>query len=214
MRIDFIADVVCPWCWLGWLRLHKGLALRPEVRAEVLWRAYQLDPTLPEEGVDRAAYMAQRFPDPEQRRAAGETLAAEAASDGVQLNSDRIARSPNTNAAHRVIRWAQGQGRQADAAAALFQAYFSDGRDIGDPTVLADCAAAAGLERMRVLDLLSREIDRDSVAAEHASAVEAGITGVPFVIFDGKAAVIGAQTPERYAMAVDKALAKAARTDG
>ena len=64
LQIDFIADVVCPWCYLGWRRLHQALALRPDIEPHVVWRPYQLDPTLPEEGVDRAAYMAAKFPDP------------------------------------------------------------------------------------------------------------------------------------------------------
>jgi predicted DsbA family dithiol-disulfide isomerase len=210
MRIDFIADVVCPWCWLGWLRLHRALAMRPAVSAEVLWRAYQLDPTIPEEGLDRATYMARKFPDPERLRAMGEMLAAEAVRDGATLNYDRIVRSPNTNAAHRVIRWAQGQGRQADAALALFSAYFAEGRDIGDPEVLADCAEAAGLDRTVVLGLLAQDADKASVAQEHAAAVEAGVTGVPFVVINGRLAVAGAQEPERFVLAIDKALKLAA----
>ena len=77
MQIDFIADVVCPWCYLGWRRLEKALALRPDLQATVTWRPYQLDPTLPEEGVDRKAYYAAKFPDPERREAGIQELTPE-----------------------------------------------------------------------------------------------------------------------------------------
>jgi predicted DsbA family dithiol-disulfide isomerase len=206
LRIDFIADVVCPWCWLGWRRLNKALALRPEVESTVLWRAYQLDPGLPEEGVDRAAAMAAKFPDPERRRALGEALVAEAAKDGAVLNNDLITRSPNTNAAHRVIRWAQGFGRGPAAVEATFAAYFTAGRDLGDPMVLADIGAAAGLDPGFVLGRLAEDLDREAVAAEHQAAWREGVTSVPFMIFDGRLSVMGAQPPERLGRVIDTAL--------
>lgn len=209
LRIDFIADVVCPWCWLGWIRLHKALALRPAVRPSVFWRAYQLDPTVPESGRDRAAYMAAKFPDPARRTAMAEVLTAAAAEDGVALNLNRITRSPNTAAAHRVIRWAQGQGRGPAAIEAAFGAYFTEGRDLGDPETLADVGAAAGLDRLLVLELLSEGVDDGAVRREHAAAVNGGVTGVPFIIFGGRVAVAGADSPERLALAVDRALAPA-----
>ena len=205
LRIDFIADVVCPWCWLGWRRLNKALALRPEVDATILWRAYQLDPALPEEGVDRAAYMGAKFPDADRRRAMGEALAAEAAQDGAVLNNDRITRSPNTNAAHRVIRWAQSQGRGPAAIEATFAAYFTEGRDIGDPIVLSEIGAAAGLDPTFVLGLLAQNVDRETVAAEHAAAYREGVSSVPFMIFDRRLSVMGAQPPERLARVIDTA---------
>lgn len=206
MHIDFIADVVCPWCWLGWVRLQKALALRPDVQADVFWRAYQLDPTIPEEGYDRAAYMRTKFPDPARRAAMAEVLASAAAEDGLALNLDRIIRSPNTAGAHRVIRWAQGQGRGDAAIAAAFAAYFTEGRDLGAPDVLADIGEAAGLDRLLVLELLSEGVDVDAVRSEHEAASDGGVTGVPFIVFNGRIAVAGADSPERLATVIDKAL--------
>jgi len=210
MQIDFIADVVCPWCYLGWRRLEKALALRPDVEASIVWRPFQLDPTLPEAGVDRKAYMAAKFPDPERRAAIGKILADAAAEDGIVLNLDAVAVSPNTNAAHRVIRWAQTAGLQAPVLEGVLSAYFTHGQDVGDPVVLADIAGAAGMDRMLVLQLLSEGADKDTITREHQMAHEAGVSGVPFMIFDGKLAVSGAEPPERLVKAIDKALETAA----
>lgn len=210
LHIDFIADVVCPWCYLGWRRLEKALSMRPDVQAEVVWRPYQLDPTIPEEGVDRRAYMAAKFTDPDRRKAMVEALAEAAAEEGLALKLMDIPISPNTNAAQRLIRWAQGQGLQRPVMEGVMRAYFTELRDIGDPLVLADIAEANGMDRMMVLKLLSEGADKDVVAQEHMTAVRAGVTGVPFMIFGGKVAAVGAEAPERLAAAIDKALEMAA----
>jgi predicted DsbA family dithiol-disulfide isomerase len=206
LKIDFIADVVCPWCYIGWKRLKKALALRPEVATEILWRPFQLDPALPEEGVDRAAYMAAKFPDASRREAALENLNAQAAMDGLTLKLTEIPVAPNTNAAHRLIRWAQSQGLQEPVLEAVMAAYFTELKDIGDPIVLADIAAGLGMERMMVLKLFSEGVDRDAVTREHVMAVQAGVSGVPFTIFGGRIAVSGAESPERLARVLDTAL--------
>jgi predicted DsbA family dithiol-disulfide isomerase len=204
LHIDFIADVVCPWCYLGWRRLEKALAMRPDVQAEVVWRPYQLDPSIPEEGVDRRAYMAAKFTDPERRKAMVEALTEAAAEEGLDLKLTDIPISPNTNAAHRLIRWAQGQGLQQPVIEAVMRAYFTELRDIGDPVVLADIAEASGMDRMTVLKLLSKGADKDVIGHEHMMAVRAGVTGVPFMIFAGKVAAVGAEAPERLVAAIDK----------
>ena len=205
MQIDFIADVVCPWCYLGWRRLEQALAMRPDLQATVTWRPYQLDPTLPEEGVDRKAYYAAKFPDPERREAGAKVLNAAAAEDGITWNLAEIPVSPNTNAAHRLIRWAQGEGLQGPVLEGVLAAYFTELRDIGDPVVLADIGEKAGLDRMRLLQLFSEGVDKDTVAREHFQAHQAGVSGVPFMIFGGKIAVSGAEPPERLVKAIDKA---------
>ncbi|ATQ43033.1 DsbA family oxidoreductase [Caulobacter mirabilis] len=206
MQIDFIADVVCPWCYLGWRRLQKALEMRPDIQANVVWRPYQLDPTLPEEGVDRKAYMAAKFPDAERREAMGKILDENAAQDGVVWDMRAITVSPNTNAAHRVIRWAQAAGCQEAVLEGVLKAYFSEGKDIGDPVVLADIAGEAGMDRLIVLKLLSEGADKDVITREHQLAHQAGVSGVPFMIFDGKVAVSGAEPAERLVRALDKAV--------
>ncbi|HEX6866977.1 MAG TPA: DsbA family oxidoreductase [Caulobacteraceae bacterium] len=210
LHIDFIADVVCPWCYIGWRRLDRALALRPDVDADVVWRPYQLDPSIPEEGVDRRAYMAAKFPDPERRKAAAEVLATSAAEDGLDLKLADIAVSPNTNAAHRLIRWAAGQGLQRPVLEGVLAAYFTELKDIGDPVVLAEIGEAGGLDRMTVLKLLAEGADKETITREHMMAVRAGVTGVPCMIFGGKVAAVGAEAPERLALAIDKALEMAA----
>jgi predicted DsbA family dithiol-disulfide isomerase len=209
LKIDFVADVVCPWCYIGWERLKKALAERPEVETEIVWRPFQLDPSLPEEGIDRAAYMAAKFPDASRRTAALENLNAQAAQDGLDLKLTEIPLSPNTNAAHRLIRWAQAEGRQAQAIEAVMDAYFTQLQDIGDPVVLADIAERIGMDRMRVLQWLSEGVDKDSITREHVMAARAGVTGVPFTIFGGKAAVSGAESPERLLRVLDTTLREA-----
>lgn len=207
MIVDVVADVVCPWCYLGWRRVKAAVALRPDITTRLVWRAYQLDPTLPEEGVDRRAYMAARFKDPQRLQAAHQALVSGGAEDGITFNFDIIEKSPNTNAAHRLIRWALTAGVQDAVVEGLFSAYFTLGQDIGDPIVLADIAEAAGMERLVVLQLLSEGSDRESVTREHSMAVQGGVTGVPYVIFNGRVAVIGAESPERIAEAIDQAVA-------
>ena len=210
MQIDFIADVVCPWCYLGWRRLNAALAMRPDIEATVVWRPYQLDPTLPEEGVDRKAYMAAKFPDSSRRAEITKVLDDNAAQDGITWDLTAIKVSPNTNAAHRLIRWAQTAGCQEPVLEGVLAAYFSEGKDIGDPVVLADIAGAAGMDRLLVLQLLSEGADRDTITREHQLAHEAGVSGVPFMIFDGKLAVSGAEPPQRLVKALDKAVEMAA----
>lgn len=210
MIIDVVADVVCPWCYLGWRRLKSALALRPDVEAHLVWRAYQLDPAIPEEGVDRKQYMANKFKDPERLKAVHAALVEGGAEEGIAFDFEAIQFSPNTNAAHRLIRWGLSAGVQDAVVEALFKAYFEQGLDIGDPMVLGDIAEAAGMERLTVLQLLSEGADKEAVGREHAMAVQGGVTGVPFAIFAGKVAVVGAETPERIVQAIDQALASEA----
>jgi predicted DsbA family dithiol-disulfide isomerase len=137
-------------------------------------------------------------------------LQENAARDGLTLNLTDIPVSPNTNAAQRLIRWAQEMGVGPAVIEGVMAAYFTDLRDIGDPVVLSEIGAAAGMDPLMILGRLSEEVDKDQVTREYIQAANAGVSGVPFYIFGGRTAVSGAETPENIALAMDKAVELAA----
>jgi len=203
-QIDFVADVVCPWCYLGWARLNAALAARPDLRAQVLWRPFQLQLDIPDEGLPYAEFMAGLFPDAERRRQMDQRLADMGSAEGLDFRFDRMTVRPNTNAAHRVIRWAGPEG--GELAPAIMRAHFSEGRDVGDPGTLAAIAAETGLDLGDVAARLRSGEDRQAVDQDCVAASRAGIAGVPFMIFAGRTALSGAESPERILHAIDKAL--------
>ena len=145
LTIDIVSDVVCPWCYVGEKRLEAALAEEPGP-VVVRWRPYQLDPTIPEGGLDRAEYMEKKFGKSGRLQSAHDNLTRLGAEVGVPFAFDKIKRSPNTLDAHRLIRWAASAGVQAEVADRLFKAYFVEGRDIGDRKVLLEIAAECGLD--------------------------------------------------------------------
>lgn len=211
MPIDYVADVVCPWCYIGWARLKGALALRPEVQGVIRWRPYQLNPELPEEGVDRKTLMAAKFgDDPERTRAMQETLVQQAAEAGIDLKPGEIDKSPNSNAAHRLIIWAELEGKGPQVAEAVMQAYWSDLKDIGDPAVLIEIGAEHGLDREALARRFAEGAGKDFVTRACETASRSGVQGVPFMIFGDRVAVSGAHPPEQLARAIDKAREAAA----
>lgn len=210
VAIEMVSDLVCPWCWLGLRRLKTATEMVPEVETEILFRPYQLDPTVPEDGMEYRAYMKAKFGSDahdgsehdasknrwKQMRAALEEYGA---AEGIPFDFDNIPKRPNTTNAHRLVHWAQGQGLGLAAKEALFMAYFGDHRDIGDAAVLADIAEDIGLDREIVTDLLASEADRDTVASEADLFMQMGVRGVPCFIGDRAIAVQGAETPEKIA---------------
>lgn len=206
MQIDVISDTVCPWCFIGKRRLARAMEMRPEVEFEVLWRPYQLDPKVPREGVDRAAYMKAKFGEGPRVSAMGDALKAEGLREGISFAFDKIERRPNTLDSHRLIRWAGTAGLQDTVVERLFAAYFLEGRDIGDPAVLEFLAADVGMDSIEVADLLSSDTDLAAVERETRLAGEMGITGVPTFIFANKYVLSGAREAEVLVQVIDKAL--------
>jgi len=194
LTIDIVSDVVCPWCYLGEKRLEAALAEAPQPVA-VRWRPYQLDPTIPAGGLDRAEYMAKKFGASGRLKTAHDNLTRLGAEVGLPFAFDKIKRAPNTLDAHRVIRWANSAGVQGKLVDRLFKAYFVEGRDIGDRSVLTDIAGECGLDAQLVEKLLAEGADVDLVREEIAQAQAIGVSGVPFFIFAGRLGVPGAQDP-------------------
>jgi predicted DsbA family dithiol-disulfide isomerase len=206
MQIDIVSDTVCPWCFIGKRRIERAMAMRPEVNFEVFWRPYRLDPNVPREGVDRRAYLKAKLGDSPRSSAMGDAIRSEGTSEGIQFAFDKIAKTPNTLDSHRLVRWAGGAGVQDEVVERLFKAYFIDGRDIGDPAVLAAVAEESGMDANLVTKLLAGDADLAPVEREAGMANEMGISGVPTFIFDSKFMISGAREPELLVRVIDKAL--------
>ena len=196
IRIDIVSDVICPWCFLGKRRLDLALKMVPEIPFEIVFRPFQLDPTIPDGGVDRRERLAAKFGGVDRVRATEERLVELGREIGVAFHWDEVRRSPNTLDAHRLIRWATEAGVGAAMADRLFEMYFSEGRDIGDAAVLVEAAGELGLDTGLVAERLGSEIDADSIREEVEEAQRIGVTGVPCFILDRRYAVMGAQEVE------------------
>jgi predicted DsbA family dithiol-disulfide isomerase len=213
LTIDVVSDVVCPWCYLGQKRLDKAISAVPDVDVSVNWRPFQLDPTIPPEGMDRKAYMKAKFGDEARLRDAHARLEALGKAEGIDYAFDAITVSPNTLDAHRVIRWAGAEGAETQNRLVrdLFKTYFERGENIGDRAVLVDVARGAGMEAAVVESLLAGDADSEAVANEAATASRMGVTGVPCFLFEGKYAVMGAQDVSTLTDAIRQIAAAKAR---
>ena len=150
LAIDVISDVICPWCYIGKRRLEKAIAAfdgKQEVR--VRWLPFQLNPTMPKEGISRKEYRIRKFGSWERSLELDAKVVAVGETEGIHFAFDRIERTPNTVDAHRLIWLADQQGCQDAVVEALFRAYFTEGRDISNRQTLIDVVAEAGLERQR-----------------------------------------------------------------
>jgi predicted DsbA family dithiol-disulfide isomerase len=206
LTIDIVSDVVCPWCYVGEKRLEAALAdeAGPVV---VRWRPYQLDPTIPEAGLDRAEYMAKKFGNSGRLQSVHDNLTRLGAELGLPFAFDKVKRSPNTLDAHRLIRWAASAGVQAEVVDRLFKSYFVEGRDIGDRKTLVEIAGECGLEAAQVEKALADGVDADVVREEIEQAQTMGVSGVPFFIFGGRVGVPGAVEPSVLRQAIAQARA-------
>ncbi|MEM8794816.1 MAG: DsbA family oxidoreductase [Pseudomonadota bacterium] len=206
--VDVVSDVMCPWCYIGKRRLEQALALAPEINVDIRWRPFQLDGTIPEGGMSRREYLANKFGGDDGARQVYARIEEAGEAEDLPFAFDMIEKSPNTLNAHRVIRWAMTTGHQGKLVEELFRRFFVDGEDIGDSEILADAAEAAGMERDIVERLLAGDNDKNEVKAEIEQAQKIGVTGVPCFIIDQKYAIMGAQQPETLVQAFRQALAE------
>ncbi|RBI85023.1 DsbA family oxidoreductase [Rhodosalinus halophilus] len=198
VKLDIISDPICPWCYIGKAQLDRALEAEPDHPFEIEWHPFQLNPEMPAEGMDRHAYLEAKFGGPEKAAEVYATIAEHAEAAGLEIDWSRIGRTPNTLDAHRLIHWAGIEGCQTAVVSALFRAYFREGRDIGDPEVLADIADARGMDASVVLRLLASDADREEIAARDKAARDMGVTGVPTFIVARQHAVPGAQPTELW----------------
>ncbi len=214
VSLDIFSDPICPWCLIGKTRLDRALAKRPAEGVAspftIRWRAFQLNPTMPPEGVDRAQYLEAKFGGKEGAKKVYGRIADTARGDGLEIDFNRIARTPNTIDAHRLIRWAGVENVQGPVVDAMFDAYFMKGDDISDHQVLLRIAGAAGMDVEVTARLLEGDADRQEVRDEDAEAREAGLSGVPSFIINGRHLIPGAVDEDVWLNVIDELYAAAA----
>ena len=198
MEIDIYSDPICPWCYIGKRRLERALEQRRENQATLRWRAFQLNPDMPSEGIERNRYLTLKFGGAERARQLYENIRKVGATVGIDFDFDKIARTPNTLQAHRLIRYANGTAQSDTVIEQLFFRYFVEGGTIDDTGNLIQIAVEAGLEEAAVTTYLSSDEDLNEVRLEDSAARRLGIQGVPCFIVNNQYALSGAQEPEAF----------------
>jgi predicted DsbA family dithiol-disulfide isomerase len=209
VEVEIWSDVVCPWCYIGKRRFETAVAeLADEIDVHVFFKPFQLDPTASpgKAGPVLDAY-AKKFGGQERAQSIIDHVTAVAADSGIQFRMDRALRA-NTLLAHRLLWLAQATDNQVAMKERLLQAYFIDGLDIGDPEVLATCAADVGVDHERVLAFLDSDDGVAEVRNEMRAAAEMEITAVPTFVFDGRWMVPGAQEPDTFAQVLRRVVAR------
>ncbi len=210
VQIDIVSDVVCPWCIVGFRQLD--LALKQEnVLAHLRWHPFELNPTMPPEGQNLRAHIMEKYgTTAEQSQQARDRLTHLGAELGFAFNFDDDSRMVNTFAAHQLLDWAETQGRQHPLKLALFQAYFTDQKDVSQTDVLLDAVTAAGLDADAARSAFESGAHVAAVRQKQEFWTSRGISGVPSMVFGGKYLVTGAQGTDTYAQVLQRCLTEAA----
>jgi predicted DsbA family dithiol-disulfide isomerase len=212
IRLDIFSDPVCPWCYIGKANLDRALEAHADHPFRIEWHPFQLNPDMPAEGVDKYDYLAAKFG--EDRLVQMHLRLKEASrAAGAEIDPDTPRRMPNTLDAHRLIHWAGLEGRQTAVVSAIMRAYWREGRDIGNAAVLADIAAAAGMDRAVTARLLASDADADDIRARDSDARAKGVSAVPTFLIAQHYVVSGAQPPEVWARVIEELVEKANTAD-
>ena len=206
LTIEMYSDVVCPWCYVGKRRLERALdQLKGAVQARITWRPFQLNPTMPKDGMDRTTYLEAKFGSLDAFRQLEEHVLAAGAAERIPFAFEKVARASNTFLAHRLIWYAGQQGRQDAVVESLFRGYFTEGADIGSVPVLGQLAGRAGLAAAAVEIFLQSEEGATEVKAEEAAGHRLGIRGVPYFVLNQASGISGAQPVDVFVSAIERA---------
>jgi predicted DsbA family dithiol-disulfide isomerase len=200
--VDVVSDVMCPWCYIGKRRLTRALVMAgPELETEIRWRPFQLDATIPPEGMDRQEYLDRKF-GRERAQENYKRIHEVGELEGIPFAFDQIAKSPNTLNAHRLIRWAKTGDQQDEVVERLFELFFIEGEDIGQHSVLLDVAREACMDVDLVAEVIATDADKEQVQKEIALAQQMGVQGVPTFVIASQYMIPGAQPAEVLADAL------------
>lgn len=199
IQIDIVSDVMCPWCIVGFRQLEQALA-QTGMGARILWHPFELNPNMGPEGQNLTEHVAEKYgASAEQSAQNRKQLVDLGKSLGIDFAFTPDSRILNSFAAHQLLEFAVPQGLQHPLKLALFNAYFTEQRDVSDPAVLLDVAQSVGLDRAAAQEVLDSGALVDTVREKQEFWTSRGISGVPSMVFAGKYLVTGAQGADNYA---------------
>ncbi len=204
IKIDFVSDVSCPWCAIGLQSLQTALQrLDGDLEVSLNFQPFELNPQMVAEGEDITEHLHKKYGStPEQAAAARENIRARGEALGFTFNMDKRARIYNTFNAHRLLHWAESQGKQLELKKALLTAYFTDGENPSDAALLVRVAASVGLDADRAQAILDSNEFADEVRAQQRFYQQSGINSVPAIILNDQHLISGGQPPEVFEQAL------------
>jgi len=207
LKIDIVSDVVCPWCAIGYKKLSEAMTqMNEEVSFIVNWKPYELHPEIPAEGFDKKEYYKIKFGESSGSNDRFNFISDEGKKVGIEFNFNKSKNLPNTFLAHRLLWLCRSKNIQDTLAEALFHAYFTDGRDIGDQDELIEIASEYGLNREEIRKFFKTNIGHDEVLREENRAREMNIFSVPTYIFNKKYLLVGGQEPDTFVAYMKKVI--------
>lgn len=207
LKIDIVSDVVCPWCAIGYKKLSEAMTqMNEEVNFIVNWKPYELHPEIPAEGFDKKEYYKIKFGESSGSNDRFNFISDEGKKVGIEFNFNKSKNLPNTFLAHRLLWLCRSKNMQDTLAEALFHAYFTDGRDIGDQDELIEIASEYGLNREEIRKFFKTNIGHDEVLREENRAREMNIFSVPTYIFNKKYLLVGGQEPDTFVAYMKKVI--------
>ncbi len=198
MIIEIFADLACPWCYIGWHRLKQARARYASGETTLAWRPFQINPDLPAEGLPRRKYLQLAYGSLARGEEVLSVARRTAREEGLPMDLDRAATTPNTLDAHRLVLLASELGCQEATLDRLYHAFFAEGRDLGDPQVLVELGAASGVDPAAFTQRLEQEDDFDRIRAHEERARHLNLRGVPCFLLDGQYVLAGAQEPKTF----------------
>ncbi len=212
MRIDFISDIVCPWCAIGLLSLETAAARIPGLTLDLHFHPFELNPGLEAQGQDIEEHLAQKYgASPQQLAQTRQAIRERGAALGFDFRMEARSRIYNTRDGHRLLHWAEeahGAAVQRTLKLALLKAYFTEGRNVSDPAVLLDVAMAAGLPEAETRDVLATDRYAANVQAAEAEVHRQGIHAVPAIIVNQRHLIQGGQPVEAFEQLLRQVMAE------
>lgn len=205
MYIDVYFDTICPWCLIGKKRLESALESRSHISLKIRWKPFLLNPTMPAQGMDRQLYLEQKFGGPQRAKQVYDAITQTGKEIGLDFKFDNIQMTPNSINSHRLLAFANQKELGTKMVDRLFDAFFYDGKDIGDMDTLINIATSIGLKSAETEKFLNGDEGHDAVLQSDREARELGVHGVPAYVARDRYVLSGAQEPKILGRFIDTA---------